>query len=81
MSDQGKRTILVTGAAGAQGGSVAHNLLERGRVAVRALTRTLGSEAANALRDAGAEVAQEDLNGPKSIRSALQGCYGCFGVS
>ena len=81
MSNEAGRTILVTGATGAQGGSVARHLLERGRFAVRALTRNPGSEAANALRDAGAEVVQGDLNDPASLRAALAGCYGCFGVT
>jgi uncharacterized protein YbjT (DUF2867 family) len=81
VSNEGKRTILVTGATGAQGGSVARSLLERGQFAVRALTRNPSSEAASALRHAGAEVVQGDLNDPESIRRALEGCYGCFGVT
>ena len=76
-----RNTILVFGATGAQGGSVARNLLARGRFAVRAFTRRSDSPAAQALRDLGAEIAQGDLDDPASIRAALEGCYGAFGVT
>ena len=76
-----RKRILVFGATGAQGGSVARHLLARGRFDVRAFTRKLDSPAAQALRDAGAEVVQGDLDDPASIRAALEGCYGAFGVT
>lgn len=76
-----KATILVTGATGAQGGSVVRYLLSRGRFAVRALTRHPDSDKAKALKKAGAEVVQGDLREPKSLRIALEGCYGAFGVT
>jgi uncharacterized protein YbjT (DUF2867 family) len=76
-----RKTILVFGATGAQGGSVARNLLERGRFAVRAITRKTESPAAQALRDLGAEVVQGDLDDPASLVAALEGCYGAFGVT
>jgi uncharacterized protein YbjT (DUF2867 family) len=75
------KTILVFGATGAQGGSVARHLLARGRFAVRALTRKPDSAAAQALRDLGAEIVQGDLDDPASIAAALEGCYGAFGVT
>lgn len=78
MSD---RCILVTGATGAQGGSVAHHLLARGTYAVRAFTRNPGSERAAALRAAGAEVVQGDLEDILLLRTAMDGCYGVFGVT
>lgn len=76
-----KRTILVTGATGAQGGSVARYLLDRGKFAVRALTRHPDSEAAHALQQAGAEIVQGDFSDRRSIQEALKGCYGAFGVT
>ncbi|MDO9374819.1 MAG: NmrA/HSCARG family protein [Ferruginibacter sp.] len=79
MSD--KKTILVTGATGAQGGSVARYLMEDGQFAVRALTRNVDSAKAIALRDAGAEVVTGDLNDVASLEAAMQGCYGVFGVT
>lgn len=76
-----RKTILVFGATGAQGGSVARNLLSRGRFGVRAFTRKPDSPAAQALRDLGAEVAQGNLDDRASIDAALAGCYGAFGVT
>ena len=76
-----KKTILVVGATGAQGGSVARALLSRGRFNVRALTRKPDSDAAQALRAAGAEIVKGDLDDPSSLRAALQGVYGAFGVT
>lgn len=76
-----RKTILVFGATGAQGGSVARQLLARGRFAVRALTRKPDSAAAQALRELGAEIVQGDLDDPASIAAALEGCYGAFGVT
>ena len=75
------KTILVIGATGAQGGSVARNLLSRGKFNVRALTRKPDSPAAEALRALGAEIVQGDLDDPASLRAALEGCYGVFGVT
>jgi uncharacterized protein YbjT (DUF2867 family) len=76
-----KPIILVTGATGAQGGSVARFLLQRGQFAVRALTRNPDSAAAQALREAGAEVVRGDLGDRASVDAALEGCYGVFGVT
>lgn len=75
------KTILVFGATGAQGGSVARHLLERGNYAVRALTRKPDAPAAQALRELGAEIVQGDLDDVASLRNALEGCYGAFGVT
>jgi uncharacterized protein YbjT (DUF2867 family) len=76
-----KNIILVFGATGAQGGSVARNLLARGRYAVRAFTRKADSPAAQALAEAGAEIVTGDLDDPQSISKALEGVYGVFGVT
>ncbi len=76
-----KRTILVTGATGAQGGGVARHLLARGKFAVRGLTRDPDSDKAVALRKAGAEVVQGDLEAPETLYAALRGCYGVYGVT
>jgi uncharacterized protein YbjT (DUF2867 family) len=76
-----RKKILVVGATGSQGGSVARNLIARGKFDVRALTRKPDSPAAAALRDLGAEVVQGDLDDPPSLKAALEGCYGVFGVT
>src|SRR6266852_336668 len=74
-------TILVTGATGLQGGGVARCLLKQGKSAVRCLTRHPDSEAAKTLTQLGADVVQADLDDPASLKSALKGCTGVFGVT
>ena len=75
----GRRVILVSGATGQQGGTVARNLLERG-FAVRALTRDTDKAAARELADLGAEVVSGDLEDRASIERVLDGVYGVFSV-
>jgi uncharacterized protein YbjT (DUF2867 family) len=76
-----KPLILVIGATGAQGGSVARHLLNSGRFAVRALTRNPGSPKAKALEQAGAEIVAGDLDNKESLLQALRGCDGVYGVT
>jgi uncharacterized protein YbjT (DUF2867 family) len=76
-----RKTILVTGATGAQGGGVARHLLSRGKFAVRCLTRNPASEKAAALKKAGAEVVQGDFDNTSSLLAALRGCHGVFGMT
>jgi uncharacterized protein YbjT (DUF2867 family) len=76
-----KKKILVFGATGGQGGSVARELLKRGRFDVRAITRNPQSPAAQALRALGAEVVQGDLDDRATLDAALEGVYGVFGVT
>ncbi len=79
MSEQ--RLVLVTGATGAQGGGVARHLLRSAKFRVRCLTRKANSAKAAELRQAGAELAEGDLEDSASLRAALDGCYGAFGVT
>ncbi|MFE9424906.1 NmrA family NAD(P)-binding protein [Kitasatospora sp. NPDC006697] len=72
--------VAVTGATGAQGGAATRALLAAGRP-VRALTRTPGSPAADALRALGAEVVRADFEDPGSLRSALTGAGALFAMS
>ena len=76
-----RRTILVTGATGAQGGGVARHLLKGGKFRIRCLTRNPNSEKAAALAQSGAEVVKGDLADRRSVEAVLAGCYGCFGVT
>lgn len=76
-----KKTILVTGATGQQGGSVARHLIADGTFAVRALTRNIHSEKARELAKLGCEVVAGDLDNKDSIMAALKCCYGVFGVT
>jgi len=66
-----KRSILVTGATGQQGGAVARALLSRGH-RVKALTRKPDSDAARQLVGAGAEVVAGDLADAASIVRAAK---------
>jgi uncharacterized protein YbjT (DUF2867 family) len=76
-----RRIVLVTGATGAQGGSVARHLLALGQYTVRCLTRHPESEKASALRAAGAQVVGGDLDNVPSLVAALRGVWGVFGVT
>ena len=76
-----KQVILVTGATGAQGGSVAKALLKSKKYAVRILTRNRFSENALALQQAGAEITVGDLDSIESLKQAMDGAYGVFGVT
>jgi uncharacterized protein YbjT (DUF2867 family) len=77
--DKGRDLILVTGATGQQGGATARELLARGHQ-VRAMTRKPASEAAKGLAKSGAEVVAGDLDDAGSLRKALAGAWGVFGV-
>lgn len=73
--------VLVVGATGTQGGSVARHLLRTGKYQVRCLTRHPQSNAAMALQRQGAELVAADLDDPAAMRAALRNCDGVFGVT
>ena len=75
-----ERLILVTGATGNQGGAVARHLLQRGNFRVRALVRDPNKPAAQALKQAGAELVSGDFSDRASLDRALQDVYGVFSV-
>ena len=78
MSRQDK-IILVSGATGQQGGAVARHLLDDG-FTVRALTRDKTKEAAQVLKELGAEIAEGNFDDRNSLMQALDGAYGAFSV-
>jgi uncharacterized protein YbjT (DUF2867 family) len=78
MSD--KRTVLVSGATGAQGGSVVDALLANGRNVI-AVARDPGSPAARALTARGAEVRRGDYSDTESLRIAAKGADSAFVVT
>ena len=78
---ENRKVILVTGATGAQGGSVAKILLSQNKFDVRILTRDDTSPKAIALQLAGAELAIGDFEDTDSLRRAMKGVYGVFGVT
>jgi len=73
------RTILITGVTGHQGGAVAQALRGAG-FHLRGLTRKPDSEHAAALARHGVDVVQGDLDDEASLRRALSGAWGVFGV-
>jgi uncharacterized protein YbjT (DUF2867 family) len=75
----GKDIILVTGATGQQGGTVARELLARGH-SVRAMTRKPASERAQALKQLGANVIEGDFDDTASVKRALDGVWGTYAV-
>jgi uncharacterized protein YbjT (DUF2867 family) len=73
------RTILITGATGQQGGATAHQLLGKG-FTLRAMTRHPESDKAKALAAAGAEIVVANLDDEASLKKALHGVWGVYGV-
>jgi uncharacterized protein YbjT (DUF2867 family) len=76
---KGDNTILVFGATGQQGGSVADALLSAGW-SVRAFTRDPTSARAQDLSAKGVEVVRGDFADAVSLRAAMNGVYGVFSV-
>ncbi len=81
MSD--KKIIAVVGATGAQGGGLARAILNDGDspFEVRALTRDVSSDKAQALAALGAEVVEADVDDKGSLKNAFAGAYGAFCVT
>src|SRR2546426_5936532 len=73
------RTILITGVTGNQGGAVAQALQGSG-FRLRGLTRRPDSERAGALARHGVDVVKGDLDDDATLRRALAGAWGVFGV-
>lgn len=75
----GKKTVLVLGATGQQGGAVARALRCNGQP-VRALVRDPFGDKAKALEAIGIELCQGDFSDLASIETAMSGIYGVFSV-
>src|SRR6202789_2679411 len=73
------RTILITGVTGNQGGAVAQALQGAG-FHLRGMTRKPDSERAAALARLGVDIVKGDLDDETTLRSALAGVWGVFGV-
>jgi len=78
-----KQIIGVTGATGAQGGSLVRSLLKNysDLFSVRALTRNVDSEKAKLLTTLGAEVVKADYGDLPSLEAAFKGAHGVFCVT
>jgi uncharacterized protein YbjT (DUF2867 family) len=73
------RTILITGVTGHQGGAVAQALHGKG-FRLRGMTRKTESQRAVALARDGVEIVKGDLDDEATLRRALTGTWGVFGV-
>jgi uncharacterized protein YbjT (DUF2867 family) len=78
-----KKIIVIFGATGAQGGGLAHAILNdsSSEFAVRAVTRDPNSEKAKELAAKGAEVVAGDVDDIESMKAALAGAYGAYFVT
>ncbi|MBD0285253.1 MAG: NmrA/HSCARG family protein [Flavisolibacter sp.] len=78
-----KKTIVVFGATGAQGGGLARAILNdaNSEFSVRAVTRDVNSEKAQELARQGAELIVADIDDPDSVQRALEGAYGAYFVT
>jgi uncharacterized protein YbjT (DUF2867 family) len=78
-----KKVFVVFGATGAQGGGLAHAILNDrdSEFTVRAVTRDTHSDKAKALAALGAELVAADIDDPESMKRALHGAYGAFFVT
>jgi uncharacterized protein YbjT (DUF2867 family) len=79
FTENGSKTVLITGATGQQGGAVARELLSSG-YRVRAMTRKPEAEKARELAALGSEVVRGDLDDEASLEKALGGAWGTFAV-
>ncbi|KAJ4267643.1 hypothetical protein NW762_003755 [Fusarium torreyae] len=75
------KLIVILGATGNQGGSVANTFLSEPGWKVRALTRNTTSAKAQSLSSKGAEVVQADLDEPSTLSAAFQDAHAIFAVS
>ncbi|KAK3485363.1 NAD(P)-binding protein [Neurospora hispaniola] len=78
---QEKKLIVVVGATGNQGGSVARRFLQDPRYAVRGLTRNTSSPASQALAALGVEMVTAELDDPKTLDAAFAGANIIFSVT
>jgi len=75
------RLAVVTGATGAQGGSVVNALLKDGTWKVRGLTRDPNSEKAKELKQKGVDVVKCDVSNRDEVEHAFKGAYAVFAVT
>lgn len=75
------KLIVVLGATGNQGGSVADVFLNEAGWRVRAVTRNPSGGKAQALAARGAEVVQADLDDPSTLPPAFESATAIFAVS
>jgi len=75
IADMAKKLVVVTGATGNQGSSVARGLLKTGDWHIRAVTRDACGEKAQKLAAEGMEVVQASYDDEESVRKAFTVSY------
>ena len=70
-------TFFVCGATGAQGGAIAHHLLQQ-HAQVRTTTRNTDSESAKALQSQGVSLTEGDWDNEDALKEGIKGCAGLF---
>ncbi len=75
-----RKTILITGATGRQGGAVLRHLLGADGFELHAMTRNPQSAAARELASRGVLLVKANLDDAASLRDALDGVWGVFAV-
>jgi uncharacterized protein YbjT (DUF2867 family) len=73
------KTVLITGAAGRQGGAVIRYMLPKGW-RLRALAFKVDNSTVRRLTNQGIEVVRGDLEDPASLERAVRGAYGVYSV-
>ncbi len=78
-----KKTIVVVGVTGAQGGGLVSAILDDpdGLFQVRGVTRSPDSDKATALAQRGVELAQANMDDVESLKRAFDGAYGAYCVT
>jgi uncharacterized protein YbjT (DUF2867 family) len=80
---ENKKTIVVVGATGAQGGGLVRAILNDPdhEFNVRAVTRDVKGDKAKELAKLGAEVVDGDIDDMESLKKAFKGAYGAYCVT
>lgn len=80
-----KKLITVFGATGNQGGSVLDVVLAhpelREKYSLRGITRDPSSSKSKALSEKGVEMTKANVDDAESVKEAVKGSYGVFGVT
>ena len=76
-----RKTMVVVGGTGAQGGSVVKALSSNPNYLIRVITRDTTSVHAKALEAANCELHQVNLNQPEGLKAAFHDAYGIFAVT
>jgi uncharacterized protein YbjT (DUF2867 family) len=80
VNNASKKTIVVLGATGQQGGAVVRALAADHMWRIRTVSRNPNSDSAKSLIERGIEVIAADMDNPDSLQRAFKGAYGVYSV-